>query len=127
MDRRDELPCQLDRRGALEPLGESADEFLAGECTADAEVRADTEREVLRRGSIEFAPADGDVIRFDRVLDDARLTVLVNVGEVAVPWPDEVADGEVVISSDSSRVGAGRSLAPAEAVVVDRQAAPRSG
>jgi glycosidase len=85
------------------------------------------DREVLRRGSIEFAPTDDGIIRFDRVLDDARLTVLVNLGETAVPWPDDLAEEEVVISSDSSRVRAGGHLAPAEAVVVDRRAVPRSG
>jgi alpha-glucosidase len=85
------------------------------------------DREVLRRGSIEFAPTDDGIIRFDRVLDDARLTVLVNLGETAVPWPDDLAEEEVVISSDSSRVRAGGHLTPAEAVVVDRRAVPRSG
>ena len=76
------------------------------------------DREVLRRGSIEFAPADGAVIRFDRVLDDARLTVLVNLGDAAVPWPDDLGAAVVVLSTNPDRIRAGGELAPDEAVVL---------
>ena len=75
------------------------------------------EHEVLRRGSIEFAPADGEVIRFDRVLDDARLTVLVNLGDAAVPWPDDLGTAAVVLSTNPDRTRAGGQLASDEATV----------
>jgi alpha-glucosidase len=76
------------------------------------------DREVLRRGSIEFAPADGEVIRFDRVLDDARLTVLVNLGDAAVLWPDDLGTAAVVLSTNPDRTRAGGELAPDEATVL---------
>jgi alpha-glucosidase len=76
------------------------------------------DREVLRRGSIEFASADGDVIRFDRVLDGDRLTVLVNLGEAAAPWPDDLGTATVVLSTNPDRISAGGELAPDEATVL---------
>jgi alpha-glucosidase len=76
------------------------------------------EREVLRRGSIEFLPADGEVIRFDRVLDGARLTVLVNLGEGTAPWPDDLVGAMVVLSTNPDRILAGGQLAPDEATVL---------
>ena len=76
------------------------------------------DREVLRRGSIEFGAADGEVIRFDRVLDDTRLTVLVNFGDDAVSWPDDLATAAVVLSTNPDRTRAGGELAPDEATVL---------
>jgi alpha-glucosidase len=76
------------------------------------------DREVLRRGSIEFGAADGEVVRFDRVLDDTRLTVLVNLGDAAVPWPDDLSAATVVLSTHPDRTRAGGELAPDEATVL---------
>jgi glycosidase len=76
------------------------------------------EREVLRRGSIEFEPADGDVIRFERALDDARMTVLVNLGDKDAPWPDDLGTATVVLSTTPDRINAGGELAPDEATVL---------
>jgi alpha-glucosidase len=73
---------------------------------------------VLRRGSIEFAPLEAEVIRYERVLDDERIVVLVGVGDAAAPWPDDLVDAEVLISSDPTRTQTGEPLAPAEAVVL---------
>ena len=82
------------------------------------------ERDVLRRGSFEFAPLANGVIRFDRALDDDRITVLVNVGDTDAPWPEDLADAELVLSSDTARASAGDPLAPAEAVVLQRHIEP---
>ena len=76
------------------------------------------DNEVLRRGSVQFAPAEGDVIRFERALDDARTTVLVNLGETPVAWPDDLAEAAVVLSTNPDRTRAGGELAPAEASVL---------
>ena len=74
--------------------------------------------EVLRRGSVEFAPAEGDVIRFDRTLGDARMTVLVNLGDTPVAWPDDLAEAAVVLSTNPDRTRTGGELAPDEATVL---------
>ena len=76
------------------------------------------DREVLRRGSIEFGAADGEVIRFDRVLDDTRLTVLVNFGEAGARWPADLAEADLVFSTNPDRTRAGGELAPDEATVL---------
>jgi alpha-glucosidase len=91
------------------------------------------DHEVLRRGAIEFAPldrgedaggedaggeGDGDVIRFERRLDDERVVVLVNVSDAAMPWPTDLADAPVLLSTDRSRRASGGELAPDEAVVL---------
>ena len=49
VDRPVERPGQLDRGGAFEPLGERTDELLACQGCTDAEVRADTEGQMLWR------------------------------------------------------------------------------
>jgi alpha-glucosidase len=77
------------------------------------------ERPVLRRGSIEFAPVDGDVIRYERRLGDQRVVVLVNVGDRAVAWPVDVTDATVLLSTDRIRTGPGGELGADEAVVVE--------
>jgi alpha-glucosidase len=82
------------------------------------------EREVLRRGEIEFAPIDGDVIRFDRVLGDDRLTVLVNVGDVAAVWPADLGDTVVVLSTNPQRTTPGGELTTGEAVILQRHIVP---
>ena len=81
------------------------------------------EREVLRRGAIEFAPADGAVIRFDRVLGDDRITVLVNVGDSSVQWPADLGGADVVLSTNPERARADGVLDPDEAVIVQRHPA----
>lgn len=73
---------------------------------------------VLRSGAIEFSPLDGDVMRFDRRLGDDHVVVLVNFGEHPVPWPQQFADGSVLLSTDGSRTTVGGDLGPDEAVVV---------
>ena len=80
---------------------------------------------VLRRGSIEFAPldddgdADGDVIRFERRLADERVVVLVNVSDIASPWPTDLSDAVVLLSTDRHRRASGAELAPDEAVILN--------
>ena len=80
---------------------------------------------VLRRGSIEFAPldddgdADGDVIRFERRLADERVVVLVNVSDTASPWPTDLSDAVVLLSTDRHRRASGAELAPDEAVILN--------
>jgi len=81
---------------------------------------------VLRRGSIEFAPlhddddadGDGDVIRFERRLADERVVVLVNVSDAAAPWPTDLADAAVLLSTAPDRRASGAELAPDEAVIL---------
>ncbi len=74
--------------------------------------------DVLRRGSIEFAPAEGGVIRFERWLDDERVVVLVNVTDSGVDWPSDLDDARVLLSTDRDRRTSGGELAPDEAVVL---------
>jgi alpha-glucosidase len=76
--------------------------------------------DVLRRGSIEFAPLDGEVIRFERRLADERIVVLVNVGDGAHRWPSDLAEMTVLLSTNPERRGEGSELAPNEAVVLTR-------
>jgi alpha-glucosidase len=75
---------------------------------------------VLRRGSIEFAPVDGDVIRFERRLADERIVVLVHVGDAAAAWPSDLDDAHLLFSTDRSRSSPGGELEPDEAVVLRR-------
>jgi glycosidase len=77
------------------------------------------ERPVLRRGSIEFAPVQGDVIRYERRLGDRRVVVLVNLGDLAVAWPADVTDATVLLSTDRTRTGPGGELGADEAVVLE--------
>ncbi len=58
------------------------------------------------------------MIRFERTLDDDRMTVLVNLGDDPAPWPADLADTGVLVSSDTARRAIGDQLAPAEAVVL---------
>ena len=73
---------------------------------------------VLRRGSIEFAPCEGDVIRYERRFADERVVVLVNLGAAAVAWPLDGADATVLLSTDLTRTGPGGDLGADEAVVL---------
>ncbi len=81
-------------------------------------LRLRRERTVLRRGEMTMSPLAGSVFRFDRSHGADRVTVVVNLGDVAVAWPDDLADGELLVSSDPSRTAPGGELAPAEAVVL---------
>jgi alpha-glucosidase len=76
--------------------------------------------EVLRRGSIEFAPLDGDVIRFERTLGDDGVTVLVNLSDDPAPWPADLVQADLLVSSDAARRAIGDQLAPSEAVILRR-------
>ena len=76
------------------------------------------ERDVLRRGDIEFTETDGNAIRFERRLDRERIVVLVSVADAAVGWPADLADTTVLLSSDPDRQVAGGDLTPNEAVVL---------
>ena len=76
------------------------------------------EHDALRRGSMEMAAVDDDVLRFERVLGNERLVILVNFGDRQAPWPGELADGQLLVSTDPERVGVGSHVGPAEAVVV---------
>ncbi len=79
------------------------------------------EHDVLRRGEMTIAPVADGVFRFERSLDDDRMTVLVNFGDTEAGWPAQLADAEVLISSDPARTGAREPLAPAEAVILRLQ------
>jgi alpha-glucosidase len=76
------------------------------------------EREVLRRGDIEFVESDGDVIRFERSLSGDRIVVLVNLADRSVPWPDDLGSALVVLSTNPKRTLAGGELGPDEATVL---------
>jgi alpha-glucosidase len=59
------------------------------------------QHEVLRRGAMEIADADGDLLRFDRRLGDDVITVLVNVGDQRVSWPSDLSGATVLLSTGS--------------------------
>ncbi len=79
---------------------------------------------VLRRGSMDLAPLDGAVIRYTRSLGDDVIEVAVNTGDEAVAWPADL-DGELLLSTDASRVATGGPVAGSEAVIVRRRPFPR--
>jgi len=81
---------------------------------------------VLRRGSIDFAERVGEVMRFERRLGDECVTVLVNLGDDAVPWPADLADVTVMLSTDPTRRTPGGELAGAEAVLSSPRASVES-
>jgi len=58
------------------------------------------QHEVLRRGTMEIADADGDLLRFDRRLGDEVITVLVNFGERQMSWPSDLSGARVLLSTD---------------------------
>ncbi|HSM66160.1 MAG TPA: alpha-amylase family glycosyl hydrolase [Ilumatobacteraceae bacterium] len=74
---------------------------------------------VLRSGGMTMAPLVDGVFRFDRAHGADRVTVVVNLGDAAVAWPDDLLDHGLLVSSDPSRTAPGGELAPAEAVVLD--------
>jgi alpha-glucosidase len=76
------------------------------------------EHPVLRRGDIEFAETDGDVIRFERRLDDQRVVVLVNLASRSWPWPADLAGATVLLSTNRRRSPADGDLGPDEATVL---------
>jgi alpha-glucosidase len=76
------------------------------------------ELDVLRQGDIEFAESDADVIRFERRLREEHVVILVNLGETPVPWPTDLADAAVLLSTDTSRTSSVGDLGPDEAVIV---------
>ncbi|MEO1057441.1 MAG: alpha-amylase family glycosyl hydrolase, partial [Actinomycetota bacterium] len=72
----------------------------------------------LRSGSLELAPRDGELLRYDRIAGDHRVTVLINCGDQPAAWPVDLDLGEVLVSSvDDDRV-VGQHLDPLEAVVL---------
>src|SRR6056297_729310 len=73
---------------------------------------------VLRRGDIEFAPLDGDVIRFERRLDAERVVVLVNLGDRAVALPSDVVGSTLLLSTDPGRTAVSGDLRPDEAALL---------
>jgi alpha-glucosidase len=74
--------------------------------------------DVLRIGSMEVAPLLAPVMRFDRTHGVDRLTVLVNFADRPAPWPDDLVDADVLLSTSTERHSAGTDLGPDEAVVV---------
>jgi alpha-glucosidase len=76
------------------------------------------ELDVLRRGDIEFAENDGNVIRFERRLDHERIVVLVNVSDDATSWPADLGEASVLVSTNRERTAAGGELGPDEATVL---------
>jgi alpha-glucosidase len=79
-----------------------------------------TRHEALRSGLMELAPADGSLLRFDRRSGGETLTVLVNFADEAVPWPSDLADSAVLLST-SGRQDVDADLGPDEAVVLQRR------
>jgi glycosidase len=80
--------------------------------------------DALRSGSMDLAPADGSVLRFDRRAAGETLAVLVNFADEPAPWPSELADSAVLLSTSGRRtVGADldSDLGPDEAVVLQRR------
>jgi alpha-glucosidase len=73
---------------------------------------------VLRRGEVEFVESDGDVIRFERSLGGERIVVLVNFADRPAPWPVDLAESVVVLSTSRERTVAGGELGPDEATVL---------
>ena len=76
------------------------------------------ERSVLRSGDMVIWPSDGGLFRFSRTLADETVIVLVNLGDTAIPWPDDVPGAVVLVASDPQRTVAGDALGAAEAVVL---------
>jgi len=76
------------------------------------------ERAVLRSGDMVISPSDGGLFRFRRTLADDTVTVLVNLGDADIDWPDDLADAALVVGSDPRRTVAGGSLGAAEAVIL---------
>jgi alpha-glucosidase len=74
--------------------------------------------DALRIGSMDVSPLVGQVMRYDRTSGDDRLTVLVNFSDQLAPWPKDLAEAEVLLSTSTLRESAGTNLGPDEAVVV---------
>ena len=78
----------------------------------------------LRVGSMELAPLEGSVLRFDRVEGDERFTVLINLGDEPADWPQDLRTGDVepdvLVSTDRGRTAASDRLGPDEALVLSR-------
>ncbi|MET0909436.1 MAG: alpha-amylase family glycosyl hydrolase, partial [Ilumatobacteraceae bacterium] len=73
----------------------------------------------LRSGSLELAPLSGsDVIRFTRASAGERVVVLVNVADHDVAWPADLADADILVSSDAHRHAVTDHLGADEAVVL---------
>ncbi len=77
----------------------------------------------LRRGEMELAPLDGDVLRYVRRLEDDVVEVAVNLGDGEAPWPSGL-DGDLLVSSVGARTGCGGTLVGCEAVVVRHLPSP---
>jgi alpha-glucosidase len=77
----------------------------------------------LRRGEMELAPLDGDVLRYVRRLGDDVVEVAVNLGDGEAPWPSGL-DGDLLVSSVGGRTGCGGTLLACEAVVVRHLPSP---
>jgi alpha-glucosidase len=71
----------------------------------------------LRRGEMELAPLDGEVLRYARRHADEVVEVAINTSDEAVPWPHGL-DGELLVSSVAERTAGGGRLLGCEAVVV---------
>jgi len=69
----------------------------------------------LRSGAMALAPLDGGLLRYERTMDDERLTVLINLGAADVDWPADVGREGVVLSTMGP---AADSVRADEAVVV---------
>ena len=83
----------------------------------------------LRSGSMEIAPLDGSLMRFERTAlgQDGgaagsnvgeRVVVLVNFAAHDVPWPRDLIGADIMVSSDPNRHGVTDHLAADEAIVL---------
>ncbi|MEM8619388.1 MAG: alpha-amylase family glycosyl hydrolase [Actinomycetota bacterium] len=73
---------------------------------------------VLRSGALELAPLDGELLRYDRLSDGRRVTVVVNCGTSTAPWPEDLLTASVLAASSERTVVDGAPLDPVEAVVL---------
>jgi alpha-glucosidase len=56
----------------------------------------------LREGTMTLAPLDGELLRLERVHADERIVVLVNFGARPVARPADLADHQVMLSTDDA-------------------------
>ncbi len=77
-------------------------------------LRIRRDSEALRVGTMELAALDGSVLRYRRRAGDESATVVVNLGDEPVPWPEDLGEATV-----RSLPGTAQLLRAHEAILVD--------
>jgi alpha-glucosidase len=72
----------------------------------------------LRRGHMELAALDGPLLRFDRRIEGSAVTVLVNLADEPVSWPQDLTGAGVLVSTAPDRRSPSATLHGDEAVVL---------